>query len=264
MNLTMPWNASKPGNNGWTAPIDDVKQQISQQVDRLVQVAAQVGRDVASQAAHASRDVVAQAAQVSQEAGLQAAGTARDVGEHAIKTTQGAASQAVAVARDVPSGATTLAQQLMGGAAQLGREIRSMRVTRQPAPGPRGPAVVPGVALLAGVGSGLALMYFFDPGEGRRRRALLRDQLTKWSRIGRKTAVGKAHDVRNRTVGLAHEARKAVVSRTGMDADMEEIASGSGSGSTTNGGYDNGYGSTDQTEQPATHTADQPQHSEVS
>ena len=34
------------------------------------------------------------------------------------------------------------------------------------------------VAMLAGVGLGAGAMYFFDPRTGRRRRALLNDQLT--------------------------------------------------------------------------------------
>ncbi len=250
MNL-MPWKNSKPANNGWTAPIEDVKQQIGQQVDHLVQV----GRDVAQQAT-----------QVTTDAGSQAAGAARDLSGQALKVTQGAGAQAVSAARDiprvareVPSGAGSLGQQVMDGAAQLGREIRAIRITRQPAPAQRGPDVMPGVALLVGVGGGLALMYFFDPGEGRRRRALLHDQLHKWTRIGRQTAVGRAHDVRNRTVGLAHEARKAVTSGSGMDPNMGEIASGSSAH--TNGA--NGYGSTTESGEQAAQRSDQPQPSEV-
>jgi hypothetical protein len=253
MNLAMPWNTSKPANNGWTAPIEDVKQQIGQQVDHLAQVAAQIGRDVAQQAA-----------QVSAEAGSQAAGAARDLSAQAIKATQGAGSQAAAVVREVPSGATSLLQQIMQGAAQFGREARSIRVTREPAPAPRGPDVLPGVTLLAGVGSGLALMYFFDPGEGRRRRALLREQLGKWTRVGRKTAAGKAVDLRNRTVGLAHEARKQVTSITGTTEAQDQPEE---SGAYTNGASgSNGhtYGVPIETgEQTAPDFANQPQTSEV-
>jgi hypothetical protein len=250
MNLTMPWNANKPANNGWSAPIDDVKQQIGQQVDNLVKVAAQVGHDVASQAGQASRDVAAQAAHLGQEAGSTAASTARDLGGQALKTTQGASSQALSVAREVPTGATSLAQQVIDGAANLGREIRAIRVTRQPAPAPKGPDVLPGIALLAGVGSGLALMYFFDPGEGRRRRALLRDQFRKWTRIGRETATGKAKDVRNRTVGVMYEAKKAVTSVTSDEsAETEEFATEPRPYSSPTGGNGQatGYETTDQT-----------------
>ncbi len=103
------------------------------------------------------------------------------------------------------------------------------RLSRLPAQ--RGPDVRPGIALLAGFGGGLALMFFYDPDEGRRRRALLRDQLTKWTRIGRRKAEVTAKDVRNRTVGVMHEAQKAVTSRTGMGDDMTELASTNGYGS---------------------------------
>jgi hypothetical protein len=245
MNMTMPWNAQKPAKNGWSAPIDDVKQQIGQQVDHLVQVASQISRDTASQAATVTSDV-----------GAQAATAARDLGGQALKVTQDAGGQAAAVAREVPGGANSLLQQILNGAARLGREARAVRITREPPQQQKGPDVVPGIALLAGVGGGLALMYFFDPGEGRRRRALLRDQFTKWMRIGRETATGRAKDVRNRTAGLAHEAHKAVMSRSGMDHDMHEIASGS-----DGNGY--GYSSPTYPEQPTSQTSDQPLTSEV-
>jgi hypothetical protein len=115
---------------------------------------------------------------------------------------------------------------------QLGGEIRKVRITREPPLSSRGPDPRPGIALLAGFGGGLALMYFYDPEEGRRRRALLRDKLTKWTRIGRQTAEGTAKDVRNRTVGVMHEARKAVTSRTGMGEGMTELASANSNGYT--------------------------------
>lgn len=265
MNLTMPWNASKPANNGWTAPIEDVKQQIGQQVDHIAQIAAQIGRDVAHQAAEVGTDAGSQAAGAARDLSTQAAGAARDLSTQAIKATQGAGSQAASVVRDVPSGATSLLQQLIQGVAQFGREARAIRVTREPAPAPRGPDVIPGVTLLAGVGSGLALMYFFDPGEGRRRRALLRDQLAKWTRVGRQTAVGKAADLRNRTAGLANEARKQVTSITGATEtqDFSEESAGHTNGASGFNGHT--YGVPIETgQQSAPEFANEPQTSEVS
>jgi hypothetical protein len=246
MNFQMPWTTKAP-TNSWSAPIEDVKQQIGQHVEHLAEVAAQVGRDVAQQAAQVSRDVAQQAAHVTQDAGSQAATVARDLTGQAVKATQSAGVQTVAAARDVPAGASSLAQQALRGASQLGRELRMLRVTREPASQPRGPDVMPGIALLAGVGGGLALMYFWDPEQGRRRRALFRDQLNKWTRIGQKTASGKAADLRNRTVGLAHEARKAVSNVGGSseaseasDAESDELSTQSRSSSYTNGSAGNG------------------------
>jgi hypothetical protein len=199
MTINLPWQGSKAQQSRWTAPIEDVKNKIGEQLDHLAQVAADVTRDAA-----------AQVAQVTQDAGAQAASVAKDLSEQAVKTTQNAGSQAAAVAKDVPAGASTLAQQAIRGASQLGKDLRSIRVTREPAPAQRGPDVMPGIALLAGFGGGIALMYFFDPEQGRRRRALLRDQLTKWTRVGRESVSGRATDLRNRTTGLAHETRKAI------------------------------------------------------
>lgn len=231
MNLTMPWNTKQP--KGWTAPIEDVKQQVGQQIDHLAQVAAQVGRDVA----HGAANITQGAADITQDAGSQAAGVARDLGTQAIKATQDYGSQAAAVARDVPSGANSLAQLAMRGVAHIRRDLSGLRVTREPTPQQRGPDIMPGVALLAGVGGGLALMFFLDPERGRQRRILLRDQITKWTRIGRQNAAGKAQDVRNRTVGVMYEARKAVASRTGAEsAESDALESESQAYSTATNG----------------------------
>lgn len=212
MNLTLPWTSSKPANK-WTAPIEDVKSQISEHVDHLAQMAAQLGREVS----HGTQDAGSQAADVAKDIGSQAA----DIGSQAIKATQSAGGQAVAVAREIPTGAASLAQQALKGLSQLGRDVRSVRVTREPPPPPRGPDVMPGIALLGGFAGGLALMFFLDPEQGRRRRALLRDQITKWTRIGREAATGKAKDVRNRTIGAVHETRKAVTGLAGEQSEAE-------------------------------------------
>ena len=58
--------------------------------------------------------------------------------------------------------------------------------------------------------AGAAAMYFFDPDQGRRRRALVRDKFA-WlvDEIGdvRKDAQGRAKHLRNRAKGMMHEAR---------------------------------------------------------
>jgi gas vesicle protein len=66
------------------------------------------------------------------------------------------------------------------------------------------------LAFLAGVAVGAAAMFIFDPQQGRRRRALARDQLV---RAGHQTAdfvEGKSKDLRNRAQGVAAETRGAV------------------------------------------------------
>ncbi len=59
------------------------------------------------------------------------------------------------------------------------------------------------------LGLGAAAMYLLDPEQGRRRRALARDQMTKAQRVIRERASGVARDLRNRTYGTAAEARRA-------------------------------------------------------
>jgi hypothetical protein len=116
--------------------------------------------------------------------------------------------EATKVSRDLAEGSEANLRALGTDLKELTKDVRSLRITRQK----QGPDTLPGIALLGGLGAGLAAMYFFDPEQGRRRRALLRDQLVKWSRITSETLSGKAEDLRNRSAGLAHEARSALES----------------------------------------------------
>ncbi|MBA2487817.1 MAG: hypothetical protein H0V36_00655 [Chloroflexi bacterium] len=63
---------------------------------------------------------------------------------------------------------------------ELGHEVRNVRVVRGPEPRV-GPAA--GIALLGGLGIGMALMYFLDPRAGQRRRTRIIDRLM--SLVGR-------------------------------------------------------------------------------
>lgn len=66
------------------------------------------------------------------------------------------------------------------------------------------------LAILGGVGAGAAAMYFLDPDRGRRRRALVRDKMVGLSHDAQKAVVGHARHLRNRTIGLAHDAKELV------------------------------------------------------
>ena len=65
-----------------------------------------------------------------------------------------------------------------------------------------------GLLLLGGIGLGAALMYMLDPDKGRRRRALLRDQLTSASNRASKALGRTSRDLSNRAQGVVAEARK--------------------------------------------------------
>jgi hypothetical protein len=194
MNLTMPWKAkTETPINVVSAKLGEIREALGSEADHLAQVAAQYGRDA---------------------------------GKLAHETTESAAH----VARDPAGSASGLAQSLLKGASEIGSviaasgrktaaelghdaqaaatELRKVRLTTEPKK--TSPDFMPGITLLAGFGAGIALMYFADPEQGRRRRALLRDQLTKWTRVTRETAAGKAKDLSNRAAGAANEARKAV------------------------------------------------------
>jgi hypothetical protein len=67
----------------------------------------------------------------------------------------------------------------------------------------RGPS---GIATMMGVGAGL--MYFLDPHAGRRRRALMRDQVTHSVHATRDALDSRGRDLRNRATGISARVRR--------------------------------------------------------
>jgi osmotically-inducible protein OsmY len=64
-----------------------------------------------------------------------------------------------------------------------------------------------GAAILGGVGLGAALMYFFDPDRGKRRRALVRDKAEAAGNKVGDYAEKMGRDIRNRAYGAVSEAK---------------------------------------------------------
>jgi hypothetical protein len=63
------------------------------------------------------------------------------------------------------------------------------------------------LAFFTGFGVGAGVMYMLDPDRGKRRRALVRDQVVHASNAGRE-ALGKAsRDLRNRAIGVVAETK---------------------------------------------------------
>jgi hypothetical protein len=112
---------------------------------------------------------------------------------------------------------------------RLGRQLRE-RVQPKPQPDPAATTA----ALLAGIGIGAAAMYLLDPDQGRRRRALIRDQLIKARRVTTETVQGVSRDVANRARGTAAETRSAAEGVTegeqarGPEAGVDPMAGPAG------------------------------------
>jgi hypothetical protein len=71
-------------------------------------------------------------------------------------------------------------------------------------------------AILGGLGVGATFMYFFDPNEGNRRRALLRDKAVSFNHKAQDAMTGRAKDLSNRAKGLLHKTGLA----TGEHSEM--------------------------------------------
>jgi hypothetical protein len=65
------------------------------------------------------------------------------------------------------------------------------------------------LGLIATLGVGAGLAYLFDPDQGRRRRAMLRDKAVAATNSMNETVDGKLRHLSNRVRGLATEARGA-------------------------------------------------------
>lgn len=74
-----------------------------------------------------------------------------------------------------------------------------------------------GVAFLAGMGLGAAVMYFLDPDQGHGRRVLARDKVDHYARETGRLAREQARDLRNRARGAAVRTRRAVRELGGGD-----------------------------------------------
>jgi hypothetical protein len=82
--------------------------------------------------------------------------------------------------------------------------------------------------LLGGVALGAGLMYILDPDRGRRRRALLRDQLVSASNKA-SDAVGKtSRDLSNRAQGVIAETSKALGLREAKAPEQQEESRAAG------------------------------------
>jgi osmotically-inducible protein OsmY len=74
-------------------------------------------------------------------------------------------------------------------------------------------------AALVGVGVGAALMYFFDPDRGKRRRALVRDKVESAGNKAQDYAEKMGRDVRNRAYGVVAET-KSILKGEGVTDDV--------------------------------------------
>ena len=79
------------------------------------------------------------------------------------------------------------------------------------------------LAIMSGLGVGAALMYLFDPEEGNRRRAMLRDKATSMSNKAQDAMSGRVQDLSNRAKGLLHETRSNLGGTSTEMADNQTI-----------------------------------------
>lgn len=84
-----------------------------------------------------------------------------------------------------------------------------------------------GLTLLAGMVIGAGLMYLFDPEQGGRRRALLRDKFIALSNDTTDIVGKTSRDLRNRAQGVIAETTKAIGLRGRKETGEEENAGGS-------------------------------------
>jgi hypothetical protein len=79
------------------------------------------------------------------------------------------------------------------------------------------------IRILGALGIGALAMYFFDPEQGRRRRALLRDKAVHYNKEAREYADATYKDLRNRTEGVVAETRGFVERRLGKQRPESKV-----------------------------------------
>jgi len=214
MKLTMPWTATDGHLNGASDKIEDVRHALGREVDHLAQVAAQMGRDASAQAEVVAHD----------------AGKQTGAAVNRLVDTAAALGPTIAVLgrqrmRGLGQQAQTLTHDLGHQAQTLGHELRQVRITTEPRRS--GQAMLPGIALLAGlgigVGTGIAMMYLLDPERGKRRRQMLMGRLARLTRAGRDAAAEKASAFADRTVGVMSDLHESVTTGIGVGAEAPAV-----------------------------------------
>jgi hypothetical protein len=200
--VDLPWARQK------TASVDIPNVQLPQ-VDLATKVedTRRAVSDGAGQISTAAQDLGREAANLGREA--------MKIGRDAAKASRDAARKGQLLA--ATSGDTL--SKLRSDAAATVDDLRSIRIVRD---SQRGPDLKPGVAILAGASAGVAAMFFLDPEQGRRRRVQFIDQLRKWIRMAIERFEGTTRDLRNRSVGLAAEARRAAESMSKRSTDYAD------------------------------------------
>lgn len=100
--------------------------------------------------------------------------------------------------------------ELRGSVAdRLGQVGKGIQNWRRPEPERVPDATATGLALLGGLGLGMGMMYFFDPAQGGRRRALLLDKVRGAGRVAGGQMAGTARVVRERGPSALARVRSA-------------------------------------------------------
>jgi hypothetical protein len=203
MTFSMPWiGGRRSSTDNGKAVLADLSQKVSRAADQTVELASRQTDTLGKQAGMIGK----QAGKV----GEQAARLGQEAGRLGQQYGRQASSEAARLSREL---AATGGAAAAGGATNLralGDDLRSLRVVRRSA----ARESIPGIALISGLAGGLAAMFFLDPEQGRRRRTMARDKLGKWLRLALRGASGRTVDLRNRAIGVAHEARSAVSGAT--------------------------------------------------
>ena len=85
------------------------------------------------------------------------------------------------------------------------------------------------LGVVVGAALGSIAAYMLDPEAGRRRRALMRDQVVRSGRVSREYIEGKTRDLRNRAQGVVAEVRSLGRRATDPDSTLAPTAHGAGS-----------------------------------
>jgi uncharacterized membrane protein len=99
---------------------------------------------------------------------------------------------------------------------------RPLRIGRGRGPAARRLRRRPLIAAAGGAGFGAGVLYLFDPGRGRRRRALARDNAVRYAHETGDATGAVGRDLRNRAKGLVAETRRRVRREAPDDAVLAE------------------------------------------
>ena len=173
---------------------------VKQKAERSAETAVEKGRE----ALETAREKGKGALESARGTGRDVVGSAAEKGREALGTAREKSRDVIEVAAEKGRDVVEVAAEKGRDAVERAKEYTPARIRRRRRRRERRQKVR---STLTGVGAGAAIVYFFDPQNGKRRRAVARDRITAFVRRGARTGARLGRYAASEGYGLVQRVR---------------------------------------------------------